>query len=81
MAEEGELANTGTLLLIYFRMRSTLSSVKLQLKLDFWSYIQFVEKRRMQARTKGILLPVSENGPGIGRSHDLKISSIWCVQL
>jgi hypothetical protein len=23
------------------------------------------------------LLPVSENGPGIGRSHDLKISSIW----
>jgi hypothetical protein len=36
---------------------------------------------RMQPRTQGILLPVSENGPGIGRSHDLKISSIWGVQL
>jgi hypothetical protein len=34
-----------------------------------------------QPRTQGILLPVSENGPGIGRSHDLKISSIWGVQL
>jgi hypothetical protein len=33
-----------------------------------------------QPRTQGILLPVSENGPGIGRSHDLKISSIWGVQ-
>ena len=29
----------------------------------------------------GILFPVSKNGPGIGRSHDLKISSIWGVQL
>jgi hypothetical protein len=27
------------------------------------------------------LFPVSENGPGIVRSHDLKISSIWGVQL
>ena len=35
----------------------------------------------LQPRTQGILLPVSENGPGIGRSHDLKISSIWGVQL
>jgi hypothetical protein len=34
-----------------------------------------------QPRTQGILLPVSENGPGIGWSHDLKISSIWGVQL
>jgi hypothetical protein len=34
-----------------------------------------------QPRTQGILLPVRENGPGIGRSHDLKISSIWGVQL
>jgi hypothetical protein len=29
-----------------------------------------------QPRTQGILLPVNENGPGNGRSHDLKISSI-----
>jgi hypothetical protein len=34
-----------------------------------------------QPRTQGILFPVSENGPGIVRSHDLKISSIWGVQL
>jgi hypothetical protein len=34
-----------------------------------------------QPRTQGILLPVGENGPGIGRSHDLKISSIWGVQI
>ena len=34
-----------------------------------------------QPRTQSILLLVSENGPGIGRSHDLKISSIWGVQL
>jgi hypothetical protein len=32
-----------------------------------------------QPRTQVILLPVSENGPGIGRSHDLKISSVWGV--
>jgi hypothetical protein len=34
-----------------------------------------------QSRTLGILLPISEIGPGIGRSHDLKISSICGVQL
>jgi hypothetical protein len=37
--------------------------------------------RLVQPRTQGILLPISENGTGIGRSHYLKISSIWGVQL
>jgi hypothetical protein len=35
----------------------------------------------VQPRTQGILPLISENGPGIGRPHDLKISSIWGVQL
>ena len=42
---------------------------------------EYSEHNLCQPRTQGILLPVSENGPGIGRSHDLKISSIWGVQL